>query len=106
MNNQQSKLIEKISTMFLHQENKRYMYNAIDSLFYDIKKMNQRIIELNQDREKYAGLFKFFNNIHIIMSDGKTHHFDGDYNQFHEFVSKNLFQIQSITINQSKELQC
>jgi hypothetical protein len=97
--------IKKISSMFLHQENKRYMYNAIDSLFYDIEKLNQRIIELNQSREQYAGLFKFFNNIQIIMKDGQTHHFDGDYNQFHQFVFENLFEIKSITIKE-KEIQC
>ena len=105
MNHQQSQLIEKISTMFLHQENKRYMYNAIDFLFYDIEKLNQRIIELNQSREQYAGLFKFFNNIQIIMKDGQTHHFERDYNQFHQFVFENLFEIKSITIKE-KEIQC
>lgn len=97
--------IKKISSMFLHQENKRYMYNAIDSLFYDIEKLNQRIIQLHQDREKYAGLFKFFNNIHIILKDGQTHHFDGDYNQFHQFVTDNLFSIQSITIKEKETKQ-
>jgi hypothetical protein len=83
-----------------HQQNQ-----SIDSLQYDIERMKKWIIELNQDREKYAGLFKFFNNIHIILKDGQTHHFDGDYNQFHQFVTDNLFTIKSITIKEKETKQ-
>tara|TARA_Y100001973_G_scaffold87506_1_gene131561 strand:+ start:1094 stop:1480 length:387 start_codon:yes stop_codon:yes gene_type:complete len=81
----------------------KHLLQRIDSLYYDIDNLNQTIIELNQDRERYVGLFKFFNNIQIIMKDGQTHYFDGDYNKFHQFISINLFDIQSITMKEKEQ---
>ena len=98
-------LKKRIGAMFLHRESVQLIQNAIDSLFWDIQKRDKQIIKLNQDLEKYVGLFKFFNNIHIILNDGQTHQIDGDFNKFHQFVSDNLFQIKSITIQQKGEKQ-
>lgn len=96
-------LKKRIGAMFLHRQNVQLIQNAIDSLFWDIQNRDKQIIQLNQDRERYVGLFKFFNNIQIIMKDGQTHYFDGDYNKFHQFISINLFDIQSITIKEKEQ---